>query len=88
MEGTARLAVKEAQKPGFIVTGWPGHTLNDDLLGIGLGMDAIRSDIPVHVQEYIEHKSKAPLIDSGECSTSLSLKTRGILPGEFKPMSS
>lgn len=56
MEGTTRLAVKEAQKQGFIVTGWPGHDLNDYFLGLGLGVDAICSDVPVLVQEYIESK--------------------------------
>ncbi len=56
MEGTTRLAVKEAQKQGFVVTGWPGHNLNDYFLGLGLGVDAICSDVPVLVQEYIESK--------------------------------
>lgn len=56
MEGTTRLAVKEAQKRGFIVTGWPGHNLNDYFLGLGLGVDAICSDVPVLVQKYIESK--------------------------------
>lgn len=56
MEGTTRLAVKEAQRQGFIVTGWPGHTLNDYFLGLGLGMDAICTDVPVLVQEYLNTK--------------------------------
>lgn len=56
MEGTTRLAVKDAQKQGFIVTGWPGHDLNDYFLGLGLGVDAICSDVPVMFQEYIERK--------------------------------
>lgn len=56
MEGTTRMAVKEAQKQGFIVTGWPGHNPNDYFLGLGLGVDAICSDVPVLVQEYIESK--------------------------------
>lgn len=56
MEGTTRLAVKEAQKQGFIVTGWPGHNLKDYFLGLGLGVDAICSDVPVQVQEYIDSK--------------------------------
>lgn len=57
MEGTTRLAVKEAQSQGFIVTGWPGRNLNDYFLGLGLGVDAICSDVPVLVQEYIEQKA-------------------------------
>lgn len=56
MEGTTRLAVKAAQKEGFIVTGWPGHNLKDYFLGLGLGVDAICSDVPVLVQEYIDSK--------------------------------
>ncbi len=56
MEGTTRLAVMEAQKQGFIVTGWPGRNLNDYFLGLGLGVDAICSDVPVQVQEYIDRK--------------------------------
>jgi glycerophosphoryl diester phosphodiesterase len=56
MEGTTRLAVKEAQKQGFIVTGWPGRNLQDYFLGLGLGVDAICSDVPVLVQEYIDRK--------------------------------
>lgn len=56
MEGTTRLAVMEAQKQGFIVTGWPGHSLKDYFLGLGLGVDAICSDVPVLVQEYIDSK--------------------------------
>lgn len=58
MEGTTRLAVKEAHKQGFIVTGWPGHDLNDYFLGLGLGVDAICSDVPVQFQEYIERKKE------------------------------
>lgn len=56
MEGTTRLAVQEAQKEGFIVTGWPGHNLDDYFLGLGLGVDAICSDVPVKWQEYIDSK--------------------------------
>lgn len=56
MEGTTRLAVAEAQKQGFIVTGWPGHNLNDFFLGLGLGVDAICSDVPVMWKDYIDSK--------------------------------
>jgi glycerophosphoryl diester phosphodiesterase len=58
MEGTTRIAVKDAQKRGFTVTGWPGHDLNDYFLGLGLGVDAICSDVPVKIQEYIEAQGK------------------------------
>ncbi len=56
MEGTTRLIVQEAQKQGFIITGWPGHSLQDYFLGLGLGVDAICTDVPVQVQEYIDRK--------------------------------
>lgn len=56
MEGTTRLAVNEAHKQGFIVTGWPGHTVKDYLLGAGLGVDAVCSDVPVQFQEFINSK--------------------------------
>lgn len=58
MEGTTRMAVKEAHKQGFIVTGWPGHDLSDYFLGLGLGVDAICSDVPVQFQEYIDRKKE------------------------------
>jgi len=56
MEGTTRLEVKGAQNQGFIVTGWPGHTMEDYFLGLGLGVDAICTDNPVEVQKYIDRK--------------------------------
>lgn len=49
MEGTSRAAVREAQKAGLRVNGWPGHSLQDYHLAVGLGVDAICSDIPVEV---------------------------------------
>ncbi|MBB5353957.1 glycerophosphoryl diester phosphodiesterase [Haloferula luteola] len=58
MEGTTRLAVTQAREAGFIVTGWPGHTMNDYFLGLGLGVDAICTDIPVEVQKYLEKQAK------------------------------
>jgi len=52
MEGTSRAAVQAAQKAGLKVNGWPGHTLQDYHLAVGLGFDAICSDIPVQIQEW------------------------------------
>jgi len=52
MDGTSRAAVKAAQAAGLKVTGWPGHTLEDYLLGVGLGLDAICTDIPVAVHTW------------------------------------
>lgn len=52
MEGTSRAAVREAQKAGLLVNGWPGHSLQDYHLAVGLGVDAICSDIPVAIQTW------------------------------------
>lgn len=54
MEGSTRAAVKAAQQAGLAVNGWPGHTIQDYHLAVGLGVDAICSDIPLAVQAYIE----------------------------------
>lgn len=58
MEGTSRAAIREAQKAGFPVNGWPGHTLQDYHLAVGLGVDAICSDIPIQVLEYLQKTQK------------------------------
>ncbi|MDY0170201.1 MAG: glycerophosphodiester phosphodiesterase [Thermoguttaceae bacterium] len=52
MEETSRAAVRAAQKAGLVVTGWPGHSLQDYHLAVGLGVDAICSDIPVAIQTW------------------------------------
>lgn len=52
MEGTSRAAVREAQKAGLVVNGWPGHTLQDYHLAVGLGVDAFCTDIPVAIQTW------------------------------------
>jgi len=52
MEGTSRAAVRAAQKEGLKVNGWPGHTLQDYHLAVGLGFDAICTDIPVAIQTW------------------------------------
>ncbi len=52
MEATSRAAVRAAQQAGLLVTGWPGHSLQDYFLAVGLGVDAICSDIPVAVQNW------------------------------------
>ncbi len=55
-EGTSRAAVRAAQKAGLKVTGWPGTNLQDYLLGVGLGLDAICTDIPVAIHTWkLEH---------------------------------
>ncbi len=52
MDGTSRAAVRDAHKAGLLVNGWPGHTLEDYHLAIGLGIDGICSDIPVAIQKW------------------------------------
>jgi glycerophosphoryl diester phosphodiesterase len=52
MDGTSRAAVREAQKAGLWVNGWPGHNLRDYHLAVGLGVDGICTDIPVAIQEW------------------------------------
>lgn len=51
-DGTSRAAVRAAQKAGLKVTGWPGTCLEDYLLGVGLGLDAICTDIPVAIHTW------------------------------------
>ncbi|MEN6498053.1 MAG: glycerophosphodiester phosphodiesterase family protein [Thermoguttaceae bacterium] len=52
MEETSRAAVRQAQKAGLRVTGWPGQSLQDYHLAVGLGVDAICTDIPVAIQTW------------------------------------
>jgi glycerophosphoryl diester phosphodiesterase len=49
LSGTSRSIVKEAQKQGFKVTCWPGHTIEDYYLSLGLGADIHCTDIPLAV---------------------------------------
>ncbi|WP_437186026.1 glycerophosphodiester phosphodiesterase [Planctomicrobium sp. SH668] len=52
MEGTSRAMVKEAQKAGLKVNGWPGRNLEDYHLAVGLGVDCICTDIPMAVLKF------------------------------------
>lgn len=61
IEGTSRMAVRAAQKVGLKVTGWPGKSLEDYLLGLGLGLDAICTDIPVAIHTWKTENMK-PLL--------------------------
>jgi glycerophosphoryl diester phosphodiesterase len=58
MEETTRAAVRNAQKSGMSVTGWPGHSIQDYQLAVGLGVDGICTDIPVAVQEWISSRQE------------------------------
>jgi glycerophosphoryl diester phosphodiesterase len=49
IDGTSRNAVREAQKAGLRVSVWPGHSIQDYCLAVGLGVDAICTDMPVAV---------------------------------------
>jgi glycerophosphoryl diester phosphodiesterase len=50
--GTSRDSVQAAQKAGLRVSCWPGHNLQDYFLGVGLGVNAICSDVPVAIQKW------------------------------------
>lgn len=52
MEETSRAAVRAAQEAGLVVTGWPGQSLQDYHLAVGLGVDAFCTDIPVAIQTW------------------------------------
>ncbi len=54
LSGTTREAVQKAQKAGLKVNCWPGHTVADYLLGVGLGVDVSCTDIPVAVIGFKE----------------------------------
>lgn len=54
--GTSRQMVEEAHKAGIQVSLWPGHSVEDFLLGIYLGSDYLCSDVPVEVLHYMEAK--------------------------------
>lgn len=49
-----RAEVEAAQKAGLHVSCWPGQSLRDYQLAVGLGVDAICCDIPVAVQTWKE----------------------------------
>jgi len=52
--GTSRTMVKEAQKAGLLVSLWPGHTVEDFLLGVYLGSDYLCSDVPEKVLTFVK----------------------------------
>src|SRR5690554_1293757 len=54
--GTSRKMVQEAQEAGIFVSLWPGHSVNDFLLGVALGSDYLCSDVPVEVLQYMKEK--------------------------------
>lgn len=64
MDGTSRASVRAAQEAGLIVTGWPGHTLEDYQLAVGLGVDAFCSDIPVATKAWRDRQAGTAKADA------------------------
>ena len=60
LSGTSRTMVKEAQKQGFKVNCWPGHTVEDYYLSLGLGVNVHCTDIPLAIQKVKEHLMTTP----------------------------
>lgn len=54
LKGTSRAAVEAAHKAGLLVNAWPGHTIEDYYLALGLGLDVHCTDIPTAVQAVKE----------------------------------
>lgn len=52
MGGTNRNMVEKAKKAGLIVSLWPGHSIDDFMLGASLGADVLSSDMAVGVNEF------------------------------------
>jgi glycerophosphoryl diester phosphodiesterase len=49
MDKTTRKAVRDAQKAGFKLTGWPTVSEADYALGVAMGYDNLTTDIPVRL---------------------------------------
>ncbi|MCZ2344198.1 MAG: glycerophosphodiester phosphodiesterase [Bacteroidales bacterium] len=62
MTGSSRKLVQQAQKQGFQVIGWPGRSVQDFYLAVGLGVDVISTDIPAVMQRLMK---KSPGIRNG-----------------------
>lgn len=54
VEKTTRDMVHAAKEQGFIVSLWPGRSIDDFLLGVSLGSDMLCTDIPVQVMEWVK----------------------------------
>lgn len=54
LAGSTRTAVREAQKEGLMVNGWPGRSVNDYLLARGLGVDIHCTDFPIQMHSVQE----------------------------------
>lgn len=56
VESTTRSMVAAAKKQGFIISLWPGLSVDDFLLGVQLGADYLCTDVPVAVYEWAKTK--------------------------------
>ena len=56
MDMTTRQAVRDAQKAGFKLTGWPTRSETDYALGMAMGYEHLTTDIPVRLIEGIGKK--------------------------------
>ncbi len=51
-DGSSRASVRAAHDAGLFVSGWPGRSVFDYLLGLSLGFDRMYSDNPVDVLAF------------------------------------
>ena len=51
-DGSTRASVRAAHEAGLILAGWPGHKVEDYLLGVALGFDHLCADNPVEVLNF------------------------------------
>lgn len=57
MEGTSRKGVSLAHSKGLTVSLWPGHSVDDFMLGAYLGCDFMCTDIPLAVKKWAAEKA-------------------------------
>ena len=57
MDGTSRKDVELAHSKGITVSLWPGHSVNDFMLGAYLGCDFMCTDVPLAVQKWAAEKA-------------------------------
>lgn len=57
MEGSSRASVTKAHKEGLTVSLWPGHSVDDFVLGAYLGADFMCTDIPIEVKKFAAKKT-------------------------------
>lgn len=54
LPGSSRTMVAKAKEAGLIVSLWPGLSIDDFILGVELGADALCCDIAVEVKEFAQ----------------------------------